>query len=320
MKINLLHLIIIVVFAVSSNVSGAYWSSSISGNLSSSQWTIYRESNNISFDLSSYVDGRISPVESLNRVLYPYMANYAEIKANDVKHRERINALEGNYRSEDEITLRSTVYPYEIDIFVNKPVGTEIHIIEYENEIWPVFMKSRKALTYSGLQINDRNFEGNNGDYVGANFLRNQDLSKEQRCVIWLQKMNATVLATNDSILSAELQPDKYLGYTIQAKTTGLSDLSYKLRDSQYDVRHQNYPSLIEGEERYYGKYELTRRIEMRSIFEKYNNTDEADWQPSWLPCCFEGWNDIWKLHESNLGTNPEEVFDCTYSKEKTKV
>jgi hypothetical protein len=99
-------------------------------------------------------------------------------------------------------------------VTIDKPIGTDIYSIEYENEQWPVIIKASKTLAYSGQQINDRDFEGNNGDFVGANFLYNHELSKEQRSVIWLQRMNASVLATNDTILSAEFKPTKYLGAT----------------------------------------------------------------------------------------------------------
>ena len=312
----ILLIIIIVIFALSSSVCGVYWSSSVSAN--SSHWSIYRQNTNISFNLSSSVEGKISPVVSRFRILSPYQCYYEEIGANDVRLRERTNALEGSYKSTDEIKLQSTVYPDEIDILVDKPVGTDIYTIEYKNEKWPVFLKAIRTLTYSGQQINNRDFEGNNGDFVGANFLYNHEFSKEQRSVIWLQRLNATVLATNDSILLAEFKPTKYLGYLITARTTGIADLSYRLRDSQYDVKHQNYPALIEGEERYYGNYDMSRKIEMRSVFEKSNDTDdEAD---SWLPCCYEGWNDMIYIDKKGFGTGAKGVFDCTCYKGITKA
>ena len=309
-------LFIIAVFALSSNVCGVYWSSSVSAN--SSHWSIYRQSTNISFNLSSSVEGKISPVESRGRILEPYQSYYEEVGTNDVRLRERRSALEGSYKSTDEIKMQSVVYPDEIEITVDKPAGTDLYTIEYKNEKWPVFIKASRTLAYSGQQINDRDFEGNNGDFVGANFLYNQELSKEQRSVIWLQRMNATVQATDESILLAEFKPTKYLGYLINAKTTGIADLSYRLRDSQYDVKHQNYPALSEGEERYYGNYDLSRKIEMRSVFEKSNDTDdEAD---SWLPCCYEGWNDMMYLDKKGFGTGTKGVFDCTCYKGTLKA
>ena len=279
------------------NANAISWSSSVDTN--SSHWSIYRQSSNISFDLSSSVDGKISPIEFRGRVLTPYYAYYAEIGNNDVRHRDRTSALQGSYKSADEIQMQSTVYPNDVNILVDKPVGTNIYTIEYTGEQWPVFMKASRAIAYSGQQINDRSFEGNNGDFVGTNFLHNRELSKEQMSVIWLQRMNATVLATNDAILRADFEPTKYLGYLITANTTGIADLRYRFRSPHYDVKHQNYPALSEGDERYYGTYNLARKIEMRSIFEDYD-TSEYDWLPC---CCTNNW--------VNMGMQDLQVYNA---------
>lgn len=301
------HIAGILMIAISlTQIAGAiYWSSSV--NTNSSHWSIYRQSSNISFDLSSSVEGEISPVESRGRILRPYQSYYQEVGSNDVRLRQRTSALEGSYKSTDELKLQSTVYPDQIEILVDKPAGTKIFTIEYKNEIWPVSLRTSRTLEYSGQGINDRDFQGNNGDFVGANFLYNQKLSKEQRSVIWLQRTNATVIATNDSILSAELKSTKYLGYQIEAATTGISDLSYKQRDYNYDVSHQNYPAMSEGEERYYGTYNLSRKIEMRSLFE---DIEEADY--GWLPCCSGVWDDLEHSNQTNIGLSAYEIFDCT--------
>jgi len=314
-----LAILIVAVILLTSNANAVYWSSSVGTN--SSHWSIYRESSNISFNLSSTVEGEISPVEFFGRILSPYQSYYEEVGTNDVRLRQRTSSLEGSYKASDEIIMQSVVYPDEIEILVDKPAGTGLYTIEYKNEKWPVFIRASRTLAYSGQQINNRDFEGNNGDFVGANFLYNHELSKEQRSVIWLQRLNATVLATNDTILLAEFKPTKYLGYLINAKTTGIADLSYRLRDSQYDVKHQNYPALSEGEERYYGTYDLARKIEMRSVFEKSDDTDDSDYvADSWLPCCYVGWNDMMYFDKKGFGTDAKRVFDCTCYKGTTKA
>jgi hypothetical protein len=269
-------IILMVAVALTINANAVYWSSSVDTN--SSHWSIYRQSSNVNFDLSGTVDGNVSHVDSHGRVLGSYQAYYAEVGTNDVRLRERISALAGSYRSEDAINMKSNA-DNDIDILVVKPIGTNVYTID-NYEQWPVSLTSSRMIAYSGQQINDREFEGNNGDFVGSNFLYNHELIKESRSVMWLQRMNATVLSTNDSIL-AEFEPTKYLGYLITANTTGIADLSYRFRSPHYDVKHQNYPALSKGDERYYGTFGLARKIEMRSIFEN-NDTSEYDW----LPCC----------------------------------
>ena len=288
---------LIVAIGLTFNANAIYWTSSIDTN--SSHWSIYRQSSNISFDLSGSVGGEISPVESHGRILKPYQSFYEEIGANDVRLRERTSALEGSYKSVDEIKMQSTVYPNDIEILVDKPIGTDIYTIEYTGEQWPVIIKASKAIAYSGKQINDRDFEGNNGDFAGTSFLYNRELSKEKMTVMWLQRMNATVIATNDSILLAEFKPTKYLGYLIRANSTGIAVLSYRFRDYRYDVKHQSYPALSKGDERYYGTFSLTRKIEMRSTFENYD-TSEYDWLPC---CCATNW--------INMGLQDLQVYNA---------
>jgi hypothetical protein len=319
-KMNQTPLVIfLVAFVLTLNGSADYWSSSIDAN--SSHWSIFRQSSNFSFNLSSLVEGKISPVETSARILIPYQAYYAEVGSNDVRLRQRTSALQGSYNASDEITMQSIVYPDEIEITIGKPAGSDLYTIEYKNEKWPVFMKTSRTLSYSGQQINDRDFEGNNGDFVSASFLYNRELSKEQRSIIWLQRVNATVLATNDTIHLAEFKPTKYLGYFIKASTTGIADLGYRLRDSQYDVKHQSYPAQSEEEERYVGAYYLSRKIEMRSVFENINDTDDADpVVDTWLPCCYEGWNEMMHLDKKGFGNDAKGTFDCTCYKETAKT
>jgi hypothetical protein len=259
-----------VAIALTLNANADYWWSSVDTN--SSHWSIYRQSQNLSFHMSGSVEGSVSPVDINGRTISPHLSYYVDVGSNDVRLRQRTSALEGNYKSAEEMMLESRSYPEEIEITVDKPAGTDIYTIEYKNEIWPVFASASRTLDYSGKQINDRDFEGNNGDFVGANFLYNRELTKEQRSIIWLQRMNATVLATDEAILLAEFKPTKYLGYLMQAKTNGIADLSYRQRDYRYDVRHQMYPAVSEGDERYYGEYNLARKIEMRSTFEDYDD------------------------------------------------
>jgi hypothetical protein len=258
----------------------------------------------------------ISPVKSRSRILHPYQSYYAEVGNNDVRFRQRTSSLEGSYKSADEIMMQSVVYPDEINITIDKPAGTDLYTIEYGTEKWLVFIKSNRTLAYSGQGINDRDFEGNNGDFVGASFLYNRELSKEQKTIMWLQRMNATVWAVDDSTIFAEFKPTKYLGYEIRSNTTGIADLSYRFRDTQYDAKHQNYPALSMREERYYGAYDLMRKINMKTVFEK--SKDPYDEENSWLPCCFEGWKDMMSFDKKGFTADAKGVFDCTCYKEIT--
>ena len=97
------HLLFIIILATISSASADYWHSSIGTN--SSSWSINRQSGNMTFIQSSLVEGKIAPIEFHGVLLNPYSSYYSEVKANDVRLRERTSALEGDYRSEDEMRL-----------------------------------------------------------------------------------------------------------------------------------------------------------------------------------------------------------------------
>lgn len=300
---TLATIFIMATVALTLNANAVSWSSSVDTN--STHWSIYRQTSNINFDLSGTIDGNVSPVDFHGRVLGAYQAYYSEVGSNDVRLRDRTSALQGRYKSEDAINMQSNA-DNDIDILVIKPVGTDVYTIDYYEQ-WPVSLTSSRNIAYSGQQINDREFEGNNGDFVGSNFLYNHELSKESRLVMGLQRMNATVLSINDSILQSEFEPTKYLGYLITANTAGISDLWYRFSSPHYDVKHQNYPSLSEGDERYYGTFGLARKIEMRSTFENYD-TSEYDWLPC---CCTDNWVNM-GMQDQQVYNNADGVFSSS--------
>lgn len=293
---------IIIIFNVISDSYAISWSSAVKTNTSS--WYIYRQSDNISFDFSSSVEGTISPVDYQGNVLPSYYSYYADANINDIRLKGRTSALAGSYKSENDIKIRSEIVSSEIDVVTTKDKGSKLFTVSYNTEQWPAVIMTNESMIYSGQQINDRDFEGNNGDYVGSSFQYSHELSKDQRSIMWQLLLNASVLATNDSLISVKLLPTKYLGYVIRASSNGIADLSYMNRDSNYDIKHRNYPPQSEGEERFYGKYDLSQRIEMRSSFEDIESDDD------WLPCCCNGWDDMTDYDKRGFGSSTGSIFD----------
>ena len=230
---------------------------------------------------------------------------------NDVRLRDRTSAFQGNYSSEELMYLRSDT-TNSISIDTTKS-GSPVYTIQYVEQ-WPVILKYGKNMRYSGREINDREFVGNNLDFAGSSLLYNQELSKDTYAGLLLKRMNATVLATDDAILSAEFMPSREMIYRIKTHTTGIADLKYRLTEPQ--LRSQTcdcYPALSEGEERYVGTYNISRSIHIKSDFEKpdlENSTPE-----DWLPCCFAGWSDMNSLDKRDSGVSAKEIFDCSCGK-----
>ncbi len=273
----------------------------VRGN-NSTTWTITRHTENITFDYSQYVQGTISPVEYRDRTLSPYHSSYQEVNVNDIRMRDRTSAFIGNYASEEWMTLRADATNPSLFDFVieNRTLTGQF------TEEWPVILRSSKSMRYSGREINNREFAGNNLDFASSDLLYNSELSKDTDVDMLLTRMNATVIATDDAILSADFMPTKEMYYDTRTYTTGIADLKYRLTGSSAELKPGGYPALSEGEERYVGAYNITRSIHIKSDFPYYAQEED------WLPCCPVSGYDLNPLYGKDLGVSAREVFDCT--------
>lgn len=281
--------------------SGDTWSGYVITNTSS--WQITRQSLNLTTDISGYVEGTISPVEYQGRILSPYAHYSKDVAANGVQIKERTAADQGKYSAQDILKMRSRVSSvgYELD----KPAGTPIWTIEFYAD-WPVLINSSQSIDYIGRNINNREIIANGGDNVGAAFLYNTKLSKKENFKLSSRYLNATIAATDDQILSANLEEIKALDYGLEVHSTGIADLLFKQSGSQYIVGSGNYETLSENEERYVGDYNLIRKISMNAnhTLEKLEDDDE------WLTCSSNGWAEMKPLDK--IGHSAKSVFDCT--------
>jgi hypothetical protein len=147
------RLCIIVIFVAGIwlfNVGCVHWSSEVSSD--SNSWTIYRESGTIKFHQEGIVEGNISPIEinADGRILSPHNAYYADYKVNDIRLKERINAREGYYRTEDDLTINASAED-EIKVLTKKPFGG-IYAITYA-ENWPTYIGVGRFIIEISLEI-----------------------------------------------------------------------------------------------------------------------------------------------------------------------
>jgi len=193
-------------------------------------------------------------------------------------------------------------------------VANSPYILVNYFESWPVIIKSSRQINYSGENINDMSFVGNNQDYLASNFLYNKKLFAKTNAGMLLTDMNVTVLAMllpqsskfNDTLISARFKPDREMIYGIWAESTGIADLKYKLTDSEYDFKHSIYPTAIESDERYVGRFSIRRSISSKTVFLN-STTDNGG-----IPCCFDGHSNIFSMTEGDFGLSAREIFDCS--------
>jgi len=295
-------LLAIALLAIIIEASGASWSGYVKTD--SSDWYIYRHGSNLSFDYTQSVEGTISPFDIHGRMVNPYHSFYADVDINDVRLRERTAAYEGSFSSEEVISLRSSIKS-PVYRNITKPAGSPLYTVTFQ-EKWPVSLNASRVIDYLGRNINDRDFAGNNLDYAGTELLYNTELSREQKVSMELKRLNATILATNEDIVHAELMATRNLDYQITTHSTGIADLSYRQAGPVYKNKLGTYQVLAEGDERYYGTFDIDRKIQMNSSFQKIKEPLE------WLPCCYGGWDDLLTSRGDGYSSGYKGVFDCT--------
>jgi hypothetical protein len=281
------------------NANGYTWHGYVYA--SDSHWDIYRTSINLSFDYEDRAEGTIMPLKYHDRVISPVHQHYADVKMNGIRLHERTSAKNGSYSTEGRMSLRSKV---RFPIYMNftKPAGTDVYTIMFA-EKWPTTLKATRSTRYVGENINDREMSYNNGDYASSILLYNTELTKNTSSLISVKRINATIRANDDTIISAQFLPNALLNYSIDAHTTGIAELRYGKAGSEYDSRHSTYPTVSEGFDRYTGTYDISRRIEM-------NSTHLLKWHPNdWLPCCSGGWSDMSDTDRKGISSR---IFDCS--------
>jgi hypothetical protein len=273
---------------------GATWTGAVKTN--SDSWSISRESSNLSFTYEQSVQGNISPVSYRYGILSPYHSNYEDVMVNDVGIRERTTALEGSLSSEEQLSLKSHINN-SVNMTIYKPSGSDVFDIEFY-EKWPVNFSYGKSLNYTGKEINNLQFVGNNHDYVTANFLYNHEFSKEQDLNMSLERMNATIFATDEEIDSGTVKATRDTQYKLQTHSTGIATFKWGQVDEALNIANA-------GDERFVGVYNIAKNIHMKSRFDLVKNED------SWLPCCFGGYSSMNPLDQRSL-ISARGVFDCS--------
>jgi len=289
------------------------WSGEVGTDFGS--WSINRQSNNVSFLYEQSVEGQIKPVSYRGRNLSGVHSSYGNVNLNDVEVMDRTAASEGDFSSKGYLFAASNT---ESAVFMEavKPAGSEIYTIDFY-ESWPVWLGYSRSINYAGRGINNRDFAGNNKDFVDASFLYGKEFAMGRALKMSLERMNATVLVVsnsslvnvpNESIMHYDVMATRSTNYTLLARSTGIASLKYRQVGSQDEL-------LSGGDERYVGDYEITRKINMNSGFFETPEVKEEDW----APCCFAGYGDLSMADRREL-VSAKGVFDCSCPKGESGV
>jgi len=283
------------------SASAASWTGSVKTDADT--WSITRESSNVSFTYEQSVKGQISPVDYRGRIMHPYHSFYEDVNFNDVRVKERTAALQGSYSSEELLSLKSFINN-SVNMSIYKPSGSDVYTIDFY-EKWPVKLNYSKSMTYSGRGINNRELVENNHDFAETNFLYNKELSKERTLNMSLERMNATILATDKLIYQSEVKATRDTQYKLKSHSTGIMGFKFRQVGTEDEV-------LNAGDERFMGTYDVVKNIRMKSRFDDIQKPDE------WLPCCSGGFAGM-NPKDAAAFKSAKEVFDCTCVNVATK-
>ncbi len=252
-------LIIIVLIIICTSASGRFYQVTERDT----GWTTgLRQSINTTLDLSGSAvgDGKYY--------------RYTDMNFDDVRMRERIAAANGTLDTSELIYLKSeTTNPIEISL--EKSPGTQNYTLTV-NETWPVVLAARRSIDYIGQGISDRDFMGNNLDYVGASFIRTKDLKKTRGAFMELKGAWFEVLLNNTTktLYYDRFLPAKTIDYRLDSSFQGQAVLKYKQAEDRNIAK--------ENVEIYTGSFTIRRGITMGPSGRK-NITD--GWV-NWLPIC----------------------------------
>lgn len=276
-------LMILALFLSGPTCHCVYWDASVGS------WHIHRQSETLSFQMDDLCVGNISAVNVSGRPVDGYHYRRLYVKLNDVSVSDRTSALTGELRSQDAVSVMSEA-DEEVTRAITKPLGSPFYTFNF-TEAWPVILRSDRAVIYSGSGISERDLACNNLDYASTSFSNCRELSKVRTSDLVLERLNVTVIADEEDYGSVSFMPSKYLGYSIEAYSSGRADLRYR-QTSPDMVRPSN-----EGYEQHNGDYSIRAGISMGTA-DNWLLPDE-----SWLDLC------------SSSGSPhrlESEVFDCS--------
>jgi len=236
---------------------------------------------------------------------------------------ERISAREGSYKSEELLGAESmSVLTYAW--IVPPPVLVKLSelgllgedLLASGSQIW-----ADKNMEYSGKGLNNLEcywvknpikelITTEEQQYVNANFLYNQEFSKENKV-----KFGQGEHVLTDSIISFDefaVAKEAALNYSLDSRSSGIADINYG-KIFKGPIHFKTKPVIEnEGHERYVGEYSISKNIQMTSFYSKNITAD------NWIPCCAGGWNTMPQLYQAAVGKDDKGVFDCTCYKAPT--
>jgi hypothetical protein len=262
------------------------WSTQISAG--GDFFRLSRSSETMMMQMQGSVSGSITPVEvtPAGRIVTSATSTYTSMKMNEVGSTKAISAREGRIIKNDYDFLYSNA---EADFYLNTTFyGNAVY--KEANEQWPIIIHTLDQIRYKGTGLNDFENMENTYDRIGESSLYNKNFNKELSVDTSLIHFNASIAASDNFGIWAQLLPTTSTSYNLSLNSTGITNLYQKILSGEYDPKHQDYVPSVVNQERYEGNFNIRRNITRTSIDTDYQLKDR------W-PCLCE-----------ELGVNPWDV------------
>jgi hypothetical protein len=199
----------------------------------------------IDFRYSGVTEGNISTINvtPAGRTIKSYSSYISNIKVGSSRLHERTSALEGSYKSEDSKRFRYQQHEL-FDVALTSPLSNWRIRGLLEISSWG----AHRAINYSGEWINDRDYSSSLFTNTSTQFLYNKNFTK------------------NRDFQSAR-------SYSLEANTTGLTDLQFKYRFLSQIGRDVPTSTDVVSEQRYYGNFNVTANPRQKFEFISDNST-----------------------------------------------
>jgi hypothetical protein len=287
-----LILILLHMSACSTAKQGYQISAKVNDSTGSSSWMNSMVTQTLAFKSESAVSG------TGNSSKYLTLSDFNGMYIKDAGYTKQ-----GRLIANNTMNVASTVNYIHIQETAHEDSASTIYnaII---NASMPTVMYDADELYYRGDGMSTRNSYTNGKDEIKT-ALSGTTLTKS--LVFGSSFTNALVFA--------ELTPHSVWEKTLENRTTAFRIMSAADQNTKFSFKTEDAAM----EQNYVGAFQLNTKLIRGDVYHFQNDGDVCtvcgETGYAWLPCCYEGWNEMNPSDQKGFGKSAKSIFDCSACK-----
>jgi len=170
------------------------------------------------------------------------------------------------------------------------------------NQSVPTVMYDADELYYRGEGMNSRNLYINGKDKIYT-ALSGTTLTKS---LIFGS-------TSKEALIFADVTPHSVLENVLENRTTAFRIMSAADENTKFRFTTGDDVAL---EQEYVGAFQLSTKLIKGNVYHYQNDFGDVcsvcgETGYAWLPCCYEGWNDVGQSDQNDFGASAKQIFDC---------